>query len=118
MVSRYVLSMFGACILVLIVALTKLLIPDNHFNLFAVIIPALLFASVFLFKVRRYPLIQILNSLCIAYVLYGITFILIGIAGIQSGWENYSAIMYAAFAIVITAIANVVVWIGKRRSGR
>lgn len=114
-IKKYVLSVLGFCVILYVIIISKFINPSSTWGLWDIYIPILLFISVFLFSIKKYTPIQIINSLCIGFILYGVLFWLVELAGISNGWNGLGVIMYAFYAILITVIINLIGWIRKRR---
>ncbi|MEJ5056021.1 hypothetical protein [Sphingobacterium sp. MYb382] len=113
MIKKYVLMVFGFCAILYIIIVSRIISPSSSSGLWHMYIPILLVVSAFLFGVKKYRYIQIINSLCISFILYGILFLLVERAGISTGWNGLGAIMYAFYAMLITLVTNLIWWIRK-----
>lgn len=114
MIKNYVLTVLIFCAILYTIIFSELVITETHYTLFGVIFPVLMLLSIFFFKVKEHGFITNINSLCTGVVLYGILFMLIELAKIPGGWEALGAVMFALYAIVITVIANSIVWVRER----
>ena len=114
MIKKYVLVVFGFCTILYIIILNRIISLSSSLGLWDIYIPILSFISVFLFRVKKYRFIEVINSLCIGFVLYGILFLLVERAGISTGWSAFGSFMYAFYALVITVTANLFNWIRKK----
>jgi hypothetical protein len=109
MINKYVLFALAICTILYVLILKGHL----QYETLSIFVPIILFVSVFFFDVKKHGFLITLNSLCISFVLYGIMFKLVELAGITVGWEAYTAIMIALFLLITTVIANFIWWIRK-----
>lgn len=114
MIKKYVIAIISFYVVLYFLAATKLITIGSSQNTWGIYVPIFFCISIIFFNVKQYSFIQILNSLCFAFILYAILFIFIEESRLSNGGlYGLGAIMYAFYAILITVIANLIGWIRK-----